>query len=511
MHKGLMAGLAVAGVLGAGTISGYFYIEDQVHAAVQTAFTETLPALPIVESAGYDSYDVDLLGNTASFQNVRMVMDLAALPEQLETLPPGVSLAGDFNMAYETVVVKGIWALVLGGQKVEHIDVGASKLSGTMIQTIEKPDTVQVDGKEYVGEDNPVQRATISMRMNGTLGGGTVDGLDLSTLQDPAVMSHMNLGADRYAFENMIISMTAETQIEAPSTAPDGASPMPRTLPAFDMEMAVARMVGENISPTYYGLASYENATVIIIPKEDGDTPLRFKIGEMRMSDTKMVNYQPVRMTMELKDMVFDSAQITEPRALAVMGILGIDDINLNMKVSYDYDVAQQTLKLQPLRLGLKQAGSAEVAFNLVNVPDLQVFQDIQGMQGEPEKIKATLENAFKDIALDEVALGYTDDGVLKKFLALQAGQMNATPEQMAQAFAAQGAQIVGAALGDVEAAATQEVLAQFLSDPDAIRIQLKAKLPVKIEELVQDIQVHGPGALKNFQFDITGGAAASH
>ncbi len=510
MYKGLMAGLAVAGVLGASAISGYFYIEDQVHAAVQTAFTETLPALPIVESAGYDSYDIDLMGNTASFQNVRMVMDLAALPEHLETLPPGVSLAGDFNMAYETVVVKGIWALVLGGQKVEHIDVGASKLSGTMIQTIEKPDTVQVNDKGYVSEDNPVQRSTISMRMNGTLGGGTVDGLDLSTLQDPAVMSHMNLGADRYAFENMIISMTAETQIEAPAAA-DGARPMPRTLPAFDIEMAVARMVGENISPTYYGLASYENATIIIIPKEDGDTPLRFKIGEMRMSDTKMVNYQPVRMTMELKDMVFDSAQITEPRALAAMGILGIDDINLNMKVSYDYDVAQQTLKLQPFRLGLKQAGSAEVAFSLVNVPDLQVFQDIQGMQDEPEKIKATLESAFKDIALDEVVLGYTDDGVLKKFLALQAGQMNATPEQMAQAFAAQGAQIIGAALGDVEAAATQKVLTQFLSDPDAIRIQLKAKLPVKIEELVQDIQVHGPGALKSFQFDITEGAAALH
>lgn len=495
-----IAAVSILGLTGAG-IGGYVYVEKQVHASIENTFAALPQTSPLLTAARYGSYDVDLMADRVQFHDMVLEFDLSSLDKHFTDLSANMSLNGKMTQSHEQVVVTGLWNLVLGSETLEHIDVQQVTFSGNITQTILQPTSVEVNGEEFVQQDATPESATITTTFTGSYPTAQITGLDISALNDAQTVTPMNVKMDGYTAEDMKMALSLKTDVESMSQR------LP--IPTINVTMSMAKTMGRDISPTYYGLIRYDDIKATINAADVDEAPAQFTMGLISMEDTKLIDLQAVRTTTEIKDLVIDTSAMTDPKGLAMMAMLGIDQINLDMKMHYDFDPDKHTLTVRPFRLGLKQAGKADISFTLAGVPGLDTFKNLEKLQDKPEEAQAELEKAFQDIALDEIAIGYADEGVLKKVIAAQALQMNATPEQLAQAYSQQAVGFIQAAYGEEKARAVQKAVAAFLSNPDALRIQLKGKMPVRLQDLQQDFQANGPNALQAFQLNVTSGAAA--
>jgi len=510
MKKVIWAGAAVL-VLVASGIGGYVYVNAKVREAVDTALNTTLPAHPAVKSLDYDGYDFDLLGNTLTLRNPRIALDLSGLQEQMGIDQPGLSIGGVLNVAYSDLTARGIRGMAFGGTKIGQISFASSSLEGTIVETLQDPDRVTVNDKEYDNSETPLKSATITMTFTGTLGAAHAQGIDIGQAQSLTNLP-INLPMDAFAAQDLKLKVMVETLIERKSTPETGAPAVPlQTVPAMDVDITVAKMTLRGITPSSYKLARYENVTVEATPKDTGQQAQKQKtsIGEIVMRDAQFVDHRPVRLGLDITDWVFDTPELKDPQARMVTALLGVDQINLNMKLNYAFDSAKQTFGVQPFRLGLKQVGTFNLAFFLEGMPKTGVFDKLQKLRNNQEQLNAAFEDAFKDIALDEINVGYEDHGVLKRFLASQAKALNTEPAKLADMYAKQGAMILSQAFGKDKSEDIKPELVKFLTTPDAINLRLKAKLPLKLKDFMADFKVSGPNALMAFQLYVITGKGA--
>lgn len=501
MSKSIVAGAAVLGVAIVG-IGGYFAVDYKVRTTLQDEFDTAVRTNPLISSASYDTIDVDLMKDQVTLKAVKLDADLSALNAQFADVQPGMHVQGNMQQSFETITVTGVWNNVFGANKAEHVDIKGGAFNGTIIQTMERP----IQGKQLVKNTTKPRATRITTTFDGTMASAQIDGLEF--LSPESVTSSMPLpfAIDGYDAQDLKVAMALKPTSQSMSGAGNLDAEQPQIV---HLDMSMARLHGKQLTPTYIGLVRYEDIIVNMENPKPGEAPFHLSMGEFTMSDTEIVDMIAVRSTSEFKDLVIDTSAMKDPKGNALMAMLGIDQINLNMKLSYTYDLAKQSVRVNPFRLGLKQAGSVDVSFALNNMPDLDVFSKLQGLQGKPEELNVAVEAAFKDVALKQVALGYRDEGVLKKFLAGLAFKMKAEPAQLAQAYAQQGAMIITATHGEEQALKAQKTLTAFLTEPDALRIKLTTKTPVKLKDLSDAIKANGPLALKAFELEFQGGADA--
>jgi len=501
MSKSIVAGAAILGVAIVG-IGGYFAVDYKVRTTIRDEFDTAVRTNPLISSASYDTIDVDLMNDRVTLKAVKLDANLSALNEQFSAVQPGMRVEGNMQQSFETITVTGVWSNVFGANKAEHLDIKGGAFSGTVIQTKEHP----AQDKQLIQNSTEPHATRMTTTFDATLASMQINSLEF--LSPESVTSSMPLpfAIDGYDAQELNIAMAIKPTTQSMSSAENLGAEQPQSI---HLDMSMARLHGKQLTPTYAGLIRYEDITINMENPKPGEAPFQLSMGEFTMSDTEIVDLVAVRSTSEFKDLVIDTSKMDNPKGKALMTMLGIDQINLNMKLSYNYDAAKQSVLVSPFRLGLKQAGSVNVSFALDNMPKLDVFSKIQGLQDKPEELNAAVEAAFKDVALKQVALGYHDEGVLKKFLAGLAFKMKAEPAQLAQAYAQQGAMIIAATHGKEQALKAQKTLTAFLTEPDALRIKLTTKTPVKLKDLSDAINASGPLALKAFELEVQGGADA--
>ena len=91
----------------------------------------------------------------------------------------------------------------------------------------------------------------------------------------------------------------------------------------------------------------------------------------------------------------------------------------------------------------------------------------------------------------------------------MQAEQFGVEPKDIAEGYAAQPLDFITQAFGAEKAEELKPVFLAFLTDPDTIRVRLKAKLPVKVKDLMAEARRQGLGALSYYQIDVKSGEEA--
>lgn len=531
MHKGLIGGIAVLALVGAG-FGGCYVLDNKVRTAVQAHFDDFSKSSPLITSARFEGLDVDFFADELKLHKVQVDLDVSQFPEFTQTMPEGLVIKGTSTQTAETMTVKGIREIMFGGNIIRQIDADDIKTSANLTESFSFPEGPQQEN--LTDQEQLPQSKTISIVMNGALPHAEVYGFDLSQLNKATTEVPLPYKVGSYEAKDLQVSLDIKQTAEAMK---DSLTDEPKPVPALHGDITIARITGSDVSNAYIGAIHYENTVFKVSDTDNLKEPVTVKMAELSITDTKIVDMMPLRSTMEIKGLEFDTSKMDNPKGKVMMAMLGVDQINLNLKTSYDFDPDRHTLNVSAFRFGLKQAGNIDVNFALSGLPSIDEIRKLDDLQKAlmqaqaqapasapeqeqvpqqapeqtPEMVQAQAEMKamFKDLSIAQIALQYQDEGVLKKFLGFQAMKYKAEPAQLAEAYAQQAAKIITATHGPETAEKAQKVLVAFLTDPDALRVELKSTSPVNLQGLSEQVKASGPMALKAFELDVQGGTEA--
>jgi len=498
MNKGAIFGAVGLGLIGLG-VGGFFYIENQIKTEIDMAFAKAADN-ELINTLTHSPTDVDLFADTVTLSNLNFDLNLQAVIDNMNANIGDTNgeFTGTGSYTYNTVIISGIWDVFRGGKTIALIEADKASLDMEMVQTI----------------NNQGIASTFTMLGSGTMGKTLVKDLDISTLvassQDlMAVPRASYYGIDDADFT---LKMSAESDNLAQKIPP----PM-------EIHYKIPHSYGENISPDFIAAVGAKNLEMSFTNPRPDKPNLKVKVEDVRISDTTLKDMIPIKTTYEIKGMTFDIGDVPDPKLSAMMGVMGIDEINLDMTVAYDANLDANTFALAPFKLGLKGVGVLDFNINLADMPALEDVQSLQAsmMSGQTgtnpnnldpiasQKLKAEInkqvEAIFANISLKSIAFGYKDEGILKKFIASQALQKTGgNIPALAQAYAQQAAMLVNATHGAQKAQDVMTTLVAFLTEPDKINVALSSDQPVKFVDLKTAIEVSGPMALNAFNLDVT-------
>jgi len=489
------------------------------------SFDDFSKSSPLITSARFEGLELDFFADELKLHKVQFDFDLSTIPQFYSTFPDDLDIKGTSTQTAETMTVKGLRDLVLGGNLVRQIEANDIKFNADMVETVGLPKASQQ--QSLTDQEHQPKPMSVSIVINGSLPHTEVFGFDLSQLNKTTAEMPLPYKIDRYEAKDIQFIMA----IKSTQDVIDAQTGEPKKVPPLHADLSFARISGTDISNDYMGAVRYENIIANLSNPEKSKEPVMVKMAEMSMTDTKIVDLMPLRSTLEIKGLEFDTTKLTNPKGKAIMAMMGIDQINLNLKTSYAFDPDQHTFNVSAFRFGLKQVGSIDLNFALAGLPELDELKKLDDLQKAlkqapalsstpehtleqvpeqtPEMVQAQaeLKAMFKDLSIAQLALQYQDEGILKKFLNAQALQLNAEPAQVAEAYAQQAAQIITATHGAKTAEKAQKVLIAFLTNPDALRVELKSTPPVNLQDLTAQIKVSGPMALQAFELNVLGGA----
>lgn len=493
MNKGAVSFVVALGIVGAGA-GGFVYAENKVKMEIDVLFAQAADG-PIIDSLTHDGVYVDLLGDVVTLTNVKAAVNMSQTMDAVGTLPSGMTITGSATQTYETTTVTGIWDLLLGGSTIATMDASNGTFAMNMVQTMETAPVTKTLGS--TGTPKTVDKVVITSAMTGTMARLNARAVDISAYLhgNPSLAQQMIPVAAAYSADDIVfdLSMTASSDTQA------------QQMPPFKIKYTIARSFAEDISPDFIALAGARDITVTTASQAPEVPSMKMTVGEVSLSGTKLVDMIPVKTAYEIKDMVFDTSAVPSPQVAATMAMLGIDEFNMDMKLAYSADMDAHTFSLAPFELGLKKVGSVNLDLNITGLPSAA---EIKALQDNIDTMdKAEVDRMLAGVSLKRVALGYQDQGVLKKFIAAQAMQLTGGDVgALAQGYAGQAAMLVNATHGPEKAQQVQATIAKFLADPNAIRIGLSTPEPIKFTDLVKDIAKNGPMALRAFQLYVTGG-----
>lgn len=483
MNKSGIIGAIVLGLVGAG-VAGSFIIKAQVKTSLDEALN-TAKSTNAFKALTYDNAHIDLFNNTVILSNLKADMDLAQIADVLGTSMPQQSITGTASSTYETTILTGVWNLITGGQTIAKLEGLNGTMSMNMVQTI----------------DNAKGTNTVASQVTGTIARANVQGLDISSLfaEDTTLQQLMILPAASYSMEDMIFTIKMDVKSDNAATQ----------RPTVNIEYKIPHAYAKNIKTDFIGLMSLQNLEMNISPLQPNTPPVKINVGEVRISDLKLEDMIPVKMTYAIENMVFDTSELKDPTLVGMMGLLGLDEINISTTLAYDADMAARTFSLDPFKFGLKNVGAFEVSVDLRGLPTSEELQALQTLETSAKMEEALIDQTFESLmdklAIKSISLGYQDEGGLKKFITAQAKQRaKGNVQALAKAYAQQAAKIVQATHGPQKAKAVRTTLVAFFADPTKIKIALKSTEPVLFSDLNTAFKVAGPMALKAFDLNVT-------
>ncbi|MCW8915391.1 MAG: hypothetical protein OQK24_05990 [Magnetovibrio sp.] len=494
-------GAAWAGI----SIGGYFVVEHQVYDTIETTFETIHEIAPAISSASFETMDIDLLNDKVVIKNSKFQFDAGEFAKRQPMFGLDMEVSGVGEQTQETIIITGVWDLVFGAKEISALSIENAQFTGETVSiTKTKRDGKPIDEKQTI-------------QYSGGFASGEVLNFDISSMGEAVTMAPFGVQIGQYVAHD--IKMNVDVKIEKPKYE-DG------DLRAFTdwtqniethADISISEMSGQGITSAAIEAIHYNDiAMAMSFPLLD-EKSFKSTIGHIGIEDLKFEGNVPTQMKFKVSEFVVDP---NDPEAMGLMAAFGIDELNFNFELGYNTNTADNSLKISPILFGLKNAGTIDLNIGLIGVPDYSVFERLQELEAMPQetleqafaiqqKTNELMKNAFQELALETVSVGYSDAGVLKKFLGMQALQMKAEPEQLANMFSRQGAMILEATHGVDKAEEAQKILARFLTDPDTLRVKLQAKSPIKVFDLVEQIDAQGPIALQAFDLIIHQGEAA--
>lgn len=511
---GIIAGAALATVIGAG-VGGYVFVENKVNTAIDTIIANASQST-FVDSITYDEKQLDLFAGSVSLNNFRVAYNLDDLDQLLDI--ESLKTSGTVQSRSERLTITGVWDLAFGGTQIARIEAINTSSDAQITHTMEDA-TVSTQ----IGDQKTEQRvdsATSTMVMTSQMPRLVMEGYNIEPFLGVdgggiiEVEALKSVSVEAYDASDIVMDINMSMEASGPNAKP---------VPPMSIHYEIGRMHGESVSLSQIDLAAAKNIRIT------GKSPVsevalaEFSIGEISISDTKLVDFYPVQATYTIKDMVVKAPNEVDPEMAMIMAMLGIEEFNFDMTLNFAWDNKDKSFTLAPFQFGLKKVGTVDLNLVLANLPsmDEMIAAGKTAQPRDPQELKdlsqeeikaiyqqdmAGAEALFVDAALKHVALGYKDEGALKTFIAMQALQLGGDVNVLAQGVAQQAAALVTATHGAEKAKEVQDKLAAFINNPTELRIGLNAATPVKFTDLQKDIDANGPMALKAFQLDVDGG-----
>lgn len=484
MNKSGLIGIVALGLVGAG-LGGNVFIKSQIKTSLDDSLAKVASTHGF-KALTYDKINIDLFKNTLTLTNLRADMNLEKIADVLGPSMPQQTITGTTSSTYETTTLTGVWNLITGGQTIAKVEALKGTMSINMVQTIDR---------------NAEGKTTVTSQVTGTIARANVQDVDISSLfaEDITLPQLMILPAASYSMDDMIFELKMDVRSDSVAARQ----------PTLNIEYKVPHVYAENISADFIGLMAVQDLEINMSPLKPNTPPLRINVGEIRMSDLKLENMIPVKMTYALKDMVFDTSEFKDPTFDGIMTLLGLEEINIDLTLAYDADMEARTFSLDPFMLGLKNVGRFDVSLDLSGLPTNKEFLALQKLENAPDMDRALINKTYEalmdKLAIKSVSFGYQDEGGLKKFITAQAKHRSkGNVQDLAQAYAQQIAMIVNATHGPEKAQAVKKTLAAFFADPRKINIGLKSKEPVLFNDLNTAFKIAGPMALQAFELEVT-------
>ncbi|MEG3618130.1 hypothetical protein V5T82_06670 [Magnetovibrio sp. PR-2] len=483
-------------------IVGLFAFDQFVRIKFDTTIANLESSTPTIASISYEDLELDYVGDALTVHNSTITYEIdQALSDQ--DRQDGKTLSGTGSLKQDVITVHGLWGLIFGNKAIPLLRVDAGEVNFDM--TTSTPKTVEVDGVSQVMTFNE------HMQLSLTFGDTRVEDLSWAeTFKDPSVnplgMKAKYLEAKDYALQ---------TNITTKGVGPAAQDLMDEVSVGLDVKLA--RVVGHNFEPEQVKMLRYEGLDITVSPAGADAKPLQVSIDAMGFSDLVFDGELPVKMSSYVDGFLLDPNIVTDPKAIQFMEMFGIDELKFNVQVAYEFDEETQSLSVAPFSFGARKVGQVELGFNLHSLPWRAYLDDVKKlgtMKNDPtldpvvvqEHAEAVLEKHFNDIAISSLSLGYADDGLLKKYLAMQASETNADPAKMARGLSTQAYMLVSQSHGPQSAQVAQNELGRFLLDPTSITVQLSSDQPLKVKELVEGFAVRGPQVLNQFELSVQAG-----
>jgi len=466
-------------------IGGYFYIVNQVISGVDTAFT-TAQHNGLFESVSYGEVEVDLFADTVTINTLKINFDARKSIANSVSMLSLNNISETSSSTYEKIVITGIWNLIKGGHVIAALDGTNSTLEVDVIQSTMTPNGV----------------TTVTNKVNGTMAHESVRGLDVSALLEahPTLQDLAFISMTSYTIDDMTLDMTVYGKSANSS----------HVMAPLEIHYKVPQVFAENISPEFIGAVGARNLEMTISPMAPSTRPFKVEIGEVRVSDVKMVDLFPVKMTYGINNLTFDTTNIADPTLTSVMSMMGINELNMNMTIGYEADLKARTFSIAPFTFSIKKIGRFDLALDLSGIPTNEDLQALNQPKTSPstntDRPDMTFAEFTDKIAIKNFTIGYQDKGMLKKFIAAQALILtDGNIPALAQGYAQQAALLVNATHGPEKSQAVMVTLAAFFANPNKLTIALHADLPVLVSDLKTALKVSGPSALNAFKLEVTG------
>lgn len=491
MNKGFAALLGAITVAFLGLIGGYVYAENAIEAGVEAAFANVVQ-VDGIDSASYQSIDVNLIGNTVTLTNVKSTYDVAKLLEATGShVPPELKIDGKFSETFDVAILSGVRDVLFGATTLSSLKATGGEMTVKGEITAIAPKNAETSASKAQSDPNGMAYdVTITIEDFATTDLDIAPYLAKGT---PAVEDYLAFSAKTLAMGGIL----AEGEF-SPLTDAEGDQKGPMRL-----TYKIGALEGQDVTLRTYGPVTVKDIALNFFPAQAPDEGIALTASSAAITDTRFIDAVPVKIDYEINDLVISPGKAGGPKFQAGLAVIGIDEINMDMKVAYDIDPDSGDGRFGPVSINLKQAGRIDMTLDLAGLPGIDVLAKFQD---DPESLdEAQLEAIVKEFAIKSASLAYSDSGILKKFIAAQAMQLTGGDiAVLADGFARQGAALVAASHGPEKAREVYEVLKPYLAAPGTIEVSLSTDAPVNVLGLTQAFALSGPQALSAFELSVT-------
>ena len=216
-----------------------------------------------------------------------------------------------------------------------------------------------------------------------------------------------------------------------------------------------------------------------------------FSMARTQTSVRKAADGESFDQDSSVEDIRADLTKIPDPRTQAILGQLGYDKLEMNMKAKGSYTPSSGVASLDTMNITLKDMFDLDMAYALSGYTEefmkrLQ-NQQVQDLQNPPVagQISPGVLTLLSELDLNNFRLAITDRSLTQRILDFQAAQMGSTGDQLAASvpmFIGMG--MAGLQMPDLTDMVTRAV-GDFVKEKGTLSVEAKPEQPISVGSLI--------------------------
>lgn len=215
----------------------------------------------------------------------------------------------------------------------------------------------------------------------------------------------------------------------------------------------------------------FEEAEAVNMDLGAADQNYKVKVARVAMTMTDVVDNAPQASTGSVEEIEIPAEAFAE--ADFNPGMLGYDNVVLNVTWDGARDIAAKTMTLRDLTLSMDGGGSVSLSGVLGNLPEPSVIQ------------REKRAEAASEVVIHSATLRYEDDSLAGKVLEMQAKKQGVSREEYAQQIAGALPFLLAALNNPQFQNEVAAALGTFLNDPQSLTVKVKPETPVTGAEIL--------------------------